>query len=167
MKKKFYLALIIMAAFATLNGCKKGDTGPAGTNGTNGTNGNVNVLSKPFSLTSSSWGNLIGTFGTAGCYFKTDIADADITQDVVNKGAVLVYYDNKQLPFTENYPAYTRSYTDSISISSVQIRVGDSDGNSQNPGTVSGHIIIIPSSNRPANPPATYTEAKKMYNLND
>jgi len=76
--KKTILLFILVASLAS---CKKGDTG---TPGTNGTNGNANVQTTIF--TNESF-----YYNTGGDY-TLDVTVPAITQDVIDKGSVSVYW---------------------------------------------------------------------------
>ena len=78
----------------------KGDTGPPGQDGQDGLDGNANVSAITFSLPSTAWST-----GTIKTYSR---GVAEITQDVVDDGLVMVYQrqapdtDWGALPFTYN-----------------------------------------------------------------
>ncbi|MBL7734257.1 MAG: collagen-like protein [Chitinophagaceae bacterium] len=107
--KKRSAYLLILAVFCTfLFSCKKGDTGPAGDTGPQGPTGNAgpqgppgnaNVKTDTFTLTNADW-------KYPGSYFQTTTPGvslgyttrfsnrsfAGLTADILNKGAVLVYF---------------------------------------------------------------------------
>lgn len=101
------LAMILMIATVTTN-CKKatagpkGDTGATGQNGTNGTNGNANVKSKTY--TNLTWVYVAPTL-------VTTLSVPEVTQDIVDNGAVMVALENTPnhylpLPLTLYYSGY-------------------------------------------------------------
>ena len=95
---KKLLQLTMIAGFVFLTACKKGDVGPAGQNGKDG---NANVASQEFVIGPSDW-TAFGTFGQAGFGYATSIAVPYITQDILDQGAIMVYYRSIN---TSNYTA--------------------------------------------------------------
>ena len=82
-----FLSLLIVVIIATtFNACTKGDTGPQGSAGANGYNGNANVNTQTFTI--SSW-----SFNSPS--YSASVTDYDITQDIVDNGAVMVYVSNE------------------------------------------------------------------------
>lgn len=82
--KTLSLVLSLIILFASC--AKKGDTGPSGTNGTNGTtgkNGNANVKSSIFTVTNWS---------SNSNYYYVNITDNNVTQAILDSGAVVVYW---------------------------------------------------------------------------
>lgn len=96
---------ICFLACIAVAGCKKAETGPkgeTGTAGTNGTNGNANVKTRTFT-------NLTWTYNAP--VYETTIAMAEITQDIVDNGAVIVAIETASgkyaaVPFTIYYSGY-------------------------------------------------------------
>ena len=85
-----------------------GQDGAPGAQGPQGPAGNANVHSSTFVVTASQW----QTSGTAGTDYEkyVDLNDPYITQDILDNGAVLVYWVtssgiNVQLPYQNVYPA--------------------------------------------------------------
>lgn len=110
--------LLMAALFAVaFTSCKKGDTGPAGQDG------NANVQ------THISYNTVYNQSGTS---WTSTIFVQDITQDIVDYGAVLVYGKLEDsyfafpmtFPRTENY-ATTYNYTYEMGI--VRLEVTDTD----------------------------------------
>ena len=157
------ICLMVLA----LAGCKKGDTGPAGKDGKNGTNGNANVVSS--SVTSSSWTYTAPSWQISFTY-------SPITQDIIDRGAVLVYIKAgsayNQLPVTF-YPAstYSRTYEVSTALNGVTIFCTDSDlTQPTNPGSQTFKIVVIAPSQLIKNPNVNldnYEEVKKAFDLKD
>ncbi|MFM7016708.1 MAG: hypothetical protein ACKOX3_10315 [Bacteroidota bacterium] len=93
-----YLSAIVLLASCGKDGAP-GAQGPAG---------NANVHTSTFTVTSTQWQSA-GTSGTD--YEKyVDLTDANITQDILDHGAVIVYWVtstgiNVQLPYQNVYPA--------------------------------------------------------------
>ncbi|MES2679297.1 MAG: hypothetical protein V4635_05400 [Bacteroidota bacterium] len=163
---KTYAICLLMGAMLT--NCKKGDTGPQGPAGANGTNGNANVKSQ----TST---NLTWTFNSATKAYETNISDVQITQDIVDKGAVLVYLQTGnssiQLPNSSVYDLATIVFFDfEYSVGNVKITFTNSDlDNSLVPqSTLKFKIVAMSASARAANPnPKDYEEIKTTYNLSE
>ena len=82
MKTKSIISLLlIIAVVGLISSCVK--EGPRGPAGQNGVDGNANVLASPW-LTPLAWQG-----DTFDWYF--DVTSADITQDIIDYGAVLAY----------------------------------------------------------------------------
>jgi hypothetical protein len=173
MKKTNNTIMTVIAGVAltlglTLASCaKKGDTGPAGPAGTNGTNGNANVVSS--TITSSNWVYNSPSWGITFTY-------PAITQNIIDKGAVLVYMKvgqaYNQLPLTIYQSAtYSSSYEVSTNVGTVGIFVTDSDlTQPNNPGSQTFKIVVIAASQKLANPNVNYNDyasVKKAFNLQD
>lgn len=149
------------------NCAKDGKTGPAGPAGANGANGNANVVSS--TITSSNWSYVSPSWEIAFSY-------PAITQDIIDKGAVLVYLKNgtsySQLPLTFFQSA---SYSTALEVSNylggVKIFWTDSDlTQPTNPGSWTFKIVVIAASGRAANPNVNYNDynaVKKAFNLQD
>lgn len=163
MKIKSLLAICIIAL--SLIGCtKEGAQGPAGKDGTNG---NANVVSS--SITSSSWVYNNPSWEIAFSY-------AAITQDIIDRGAVLVYMKvgsaYNQIPITF-YPAnnYSRTYDISSNVGSVTIYCTDSDlTQPTNPGIQTFKIVVISASQLIKNPNVdlnNYSIVKQAFQLQD
>ena len=177
MKKTNNTIMTVIAGVAltlglTLASCaKKGDTGPAGPAGTNGTNGNANVKSMSMTVVSSSW-----IYDATNKVYRATIIDVNITQDIVNTGAVMVYIvsggTNLALPVTV-YPstAYSETFSFTFSLNTLVINVQDSDlTQPNNPGAYTFKIVKIAASGRMANPNVNYNDynaVKKAFNLQD
>jgi hypothetical protein len=80
------ISTLCLLAGALFSSCKKeaGPEGPQGPAGTNGKNGNANVKSQIST-------NLVWTYNASTLAYETLITNPNITQDIVDKGAVLVY----------------------------------------------------------------------------
>ncbi len=154
----FFAALLMLAS------CTK--EGPVGPQGAAGAPGNANVKSS--TATISNWLSLNNEY-------YADIPVPAITQDIVNKGAVLVYRLNapgsySQLPIT-TFPGSTYNRTTEAvhSVGSVRIVVYDSDGTLPGAqGTQSFKIVVIAPSARTANPNLNwdnYEAVKTRFNL--
>jgi hypothetical protein len=164
MKIKIKAITAILLIAITITNCKKGDTGPAGKDGVNG---NANVVSS--SVTSSNWAFVSPAWEMTLTY-------PAITQNILDKGAVLVYVQSGsnyyQLPYTF-YPAntYSRSYTFVHYIGGLKVFVTDSDlTQPTNPGSLTFKVVVIAASQRLANPNINwknYTEVKEALNLKD
>ncbi len=169
MKTQLIKTFGICLIFGTLlTDCKKGDTGPQGTAGTNGTNGNANVKSQTNT-------NLTWTYNSATQEFETNISTPLITQDIIDKGAVLVYLQDgnlsSQLPFSQMLDISTIVFFDYIaSVGNVKITFANSDlDNTIVPqSTLKFKIVALTASARAANPNINgYEEIKTAYHLSE
>lgn len=124
-----------------------GATGPAGTNGTNGTNGqdgNANVKSVTMNITGSSW-TAVNTYENTA-----ELNVAIITQDIADKGLVMVYLKSgalsldattwTALPFSLARQNYTESFAFATKVGKVILRETSTDGNPVEPA---GSVRIV------------------------
>jgi hypothetical protein len=164
MKTSFIKIVAACLVTATLfTNCNKGDTGPAGADGTNG---NANVKSQ--TSTNLNW-----TFNNATLQFETNISVPAITQDIVDRGAVLVYLQDggtsSQLPVSGFVDAATILYFDfEYSIGNVKMIVSNSDlDNSIVPqSTLRFKIVAMSASARAAHPNLNeYKDIQSVYHL--
>lgn len=154
MKNKL-LVLITVAALVVIAACKKdpvpgpkgdkgdkGEQGEPGPAGPQGPQGNANVTSG--TVTISNW-----IYDSNNKWYTATIIDQGITQNIVDKGAVMVYIyqggANIALPVTI-YPS--ASYSSTLSyvygLSQVVIRVQDSDlTQPSNPGSLTFRVVKI------------------------
>lgn len=169
MKTQLIKTFGICLIFGTLRtNCKKGDTGPQGTAGTNGTNWNANVKSQTNT-------NLTWTYNSATQEFETNISTPLVTQDIIDKGAVLVYLQDgnlsSQLPFSQMLDISTIVFFDYIaSVGNVKITFANSDlDNTIVPqSTLKFKIVALTASARAANPNINgYEEIKTTYHLSE
>lgn len=163
----FFTMLTLACGLLFTNCAKDGKTGPAGPAGANGTNGNANVVSS--SITSSSWVYTAPSWGITFTY-------PAITQDIIDKGAVLVYLKvgsaYNQLPLTIYQSAsYSSTYEVSTVVGGLTIFATDSDlTQPTNPGSKTFKVVVIAASGRAANPNVNYNDynaVKKAFNLQD
>lgn len=175
MKKTIISILFVVAA---ISGCKKeqGPAGPSGSAGTNGTNGNANVTS--ITVITTNWA-VINDDGINYWYEKS-IAWYGITQDIKDKGMVMVYADDGAggwiaLPYSVSGTDFSNSLNYYINVGSVTIRVTGYDITFGSPGAFAYNgsifrIVAIASSIRMQNPNVDwndYQEVKKMFHLED
>ncbi len=162
MKTKITLVMFLLIAL-TFNACKKPKDGEDGPQGLQGPAGNANVQgSQPYSATFiTSNGNL----------YYVNINAPLLTQDILDKGVVMVYTggvgDWWPLPLTANI---TTTYFN-IKLNLVTIYIRNTDGSTTpNPGTKTFRNVYISASNRMAHPNldlTNYEEVKKALNLKD
>ena len=164
MKKTNFLVFTVFAVLLTFNGCKKGDTGPQGPAGADG---NADVHAQVFTV--SSW-----IFSTP--YYSADIVDTDITQSIVDYGAVIIYISNgsggwELFPVTVFHGSYSSYYTAVHYLHGVTIWISDSDSvQPADPGTKTFKIIAISSQVMIAHPDldwSNYSKVQKTLRLTD
>ncbi|WP_212005651.1 collagen-like protein [Chitinophaga sp. HK235] len=97
MRSLFISCVLLMGIIAlSLNSCKKGNdgpvgpAGPAGATGPAGPAGSANVIYSPWVAT-ATWTASTTSTGTGKKTFYFDINAPKVTQDVIDKGVVLVY----------------------------------------------------------------------------
>jgi len=134
----------------------QGNQGLSGYNGTNGQNGapgatgatgNANVHHQNFTVNSWDWIST-GTPGQVGYGYTTNLNFSSITQDIIDKGFVLVYFQNNSadiaLPYTLYHSSYSTSTLYGAKIGSVSIAVFDSDLYTSIPsGTINFKVVVV------------------------
>ncbi len=97
MKKIFSFAVFsAITCMLLMSSCRKGDTGPAGpagpagSNGVAGPTGSANVIYSNWIMT-GNWVKSTTSNGSGKATFYFDVASSDLTQDILDKGTVLVY----------------------------------------------------------------------------
>jgi len=165
MKTKITTLLTAIIIVLTITNCKKeGPVGPEGPQGPAGPAAQTDTYTV--------------TFYQSGTSYRTDISDGNITQAIVDNGAVLTYMSNgsggwSALPLTY-FPttAYSRTFEAIHYLNAVTIWNYDSDGVlPANPGTKTFKIVAI-SGNRIGNWPlnvdkSDYNQVKKYLQLRD
>lgn len=168
---------VVLTLGLSVSSCKKaekGDMGPQGTagiNGTNGTNGNANVKTMTVTVTAVDW-----TASGSGGMQSTVITNTNITQDIIDKGAIMVYMVNagqtSALPLMM-YPSssYGINMQFTASLNSLAITVQRTDlVAAVNPGTLTYKIVTIAASAKMQNPNVNYSDYKavqRAFNLKD
>ena len=106
MKKllQIFMALLVITAIACT---KEGPQGPAGTNGTNGTDGNANVKVLLWNTPPTGVANGINRYDFT-------FTHANITTDIINNGAILVYVSYSSTSW--DYAPYWYSTTNYASV---------------------------------------------------
>ncbi len=180
---------IVFAFTIALTGCKKdagpkgdkgdkGDAGVNGTNGTNGTNGNANVIAS----TTFTLNNWTSNFDDGINFnYSASASWAGITQAIVDKGVVVVYFDDGSggwvaLPYSyaeDTYSSTTINFSFSVGMVAVEYTGFDDSGSfgaSALNGLLAIRIVAISASNREAYPNvnwSNYNEVKAVLNLKD
>lgn len=165
MKNKLYFSILLTTLVSFTFSCKKeGPPGPAGKDG------NANVKSS--TVTFSNW-----AWNSSGLYDYADFTWGEITSDVANNGAVLIYVNNGNggwLPLPRTiYPnnSYSQSQRYVYATGSFSIIVQDSDLTQPiNPGTWTIRAVAVAGSVRHANPNLdwdNYEAVKKTLHLAD
>jgi len=134
--KKLTTIIVMMLALAVTSCTKKGDTGPQGPQG------NANV--KGGTATVNFTWNASTSYGTA------DMTDDDITQSIVDNGAVLVFMSNGSggwiaLPYTDySTTGVSISYYFVYSLNTVRIYYSQSDlANTYLPASKTFKVVAV------------------------
>jgi len=169
-KRISYSILLLAIISFTFSSCQK--EGPMGPDGPAGIDARNSVSSFYYTIYENEW----ETFGVPGVGFGyTGSMDfPEITEDVLNYGAVLVYLyqDNSLFPLPTTFinagdGGYMTSIWVTLQYEQVLITFQDSDGNTINPGDQEFKVVIIeggvpiPKSLNLKN----YEEVKKYFNL--
>lgn len=162
---RFTGAMLFFLMVIVINGCKKGETGPAGKDGS------VNVKAHTFSV--PTWTN-------NGTLWFNEFPVPELTSDNINSAAIQVYWGTTSnnwiaLPYTfVSSTDYFMGYL--TQIGNVEVRwtyngigVG-SDPNTELGGTVQIKVVVIPPAMVKKNPNVNmnnYNEVKSAYGLKD
>ena len=173
LKNISYHILLLAFISLTFSACQKeGPVGPQGPEGPTGRDGNDNVSSFYYTIFENEWEE----FGDPGVGFGY-IAGMDfpeITEDILNHGAVLVYLYQEgslySLPTTFVNPGdggYLTTIWTTLQLGQVLVTFQDSDGLTVNPGDqefkvviIEGGIVIPESLNL-----KNFNEVKEFFNL--
>lgn len=142
MKKLLLSSILVLSASLFFTACtKEGPEGPAGSTGPAGPAGPVgNNAITVKNITISSWTSYSG-----GLYYRGTATVAEITNNIVNAGAVLAYQNNSgtlnALPFTLS--DFSVSYRFFFSLNTFTAE-NSSLSAGPTPGSTNYRIIIIP-----------------------
>ena len=163
--KSIVMTMLVGVSAIVLNGCSGRDGAP----GAQGPEGNANVLTMGYSILPSQW-------AYSSPVLWVDLVDPDITSNIMNSGAVLVYMESggntTQLPITSFYtsPAtYTETMTATHYLGNVEIDIEDSDaGAPGTPGPISFKVVTMSSRKLLQNPHINfkdYESVRRAFNL--
>jgi len=151
-KNVFILCLMSIIIFSCEKEGPVGPPGPAGKDGTDGKDGNANVTSITKSIAPSDW----QASGISGedLYFYYEISISEITNDIVQKGAVMIYIKQADgsyhaLPTTYNFYSsflgyyYHTTIRYSFNTGKARIEIEDSDMNTYRPEVSLEFKIVI------------------------
>lgn len=166
MKKTIIIGMYALTLL-TFGACKKAKDGAPGAQGPQG---NANVDYSIFNVPASSWGY------TSPSYYAALIVPS-ITQDIIDKGAVLVYYQTgtntyTQLPLTF-FPTATYSELWEVvsSLNQVQVQITDSDLTAPNaPPACTFKVVTMASRSMLSKPNVdfrNFESVKNAFNLKD
>jgi hypothetical protein len=130
MKKTIKTIAIIVFALSIFS-CKKAETGPTGATGPQG---NANVQTTTQTIQASSWSTV-----TASNQSSTSISIPTITQSIIDKGSVELFYSTDGTSW-EKLPAY---FDYIYTLGEVQIYDNISTSNSVPTYTVYFKIVVI------------------------
>lgn len=140
-----YRIVLFIAVIALLPGCSK-----EGPQGPQGPQGNANVQSIFYDTNDNSWASSDG-----GITWNASFAVPEITADVLNNGAVLVYqvYSINGVTYNEQVPTYypANSFNISAVVSVGYVDLYYESTNTvpfNNPGALSYRVVIIHGSNK-------------------
>ena len=169
-----------LCLFIVFVGCKKGDNGINGTNGatgstgatgTTGGTGNANVHSRLFTISSWSPNDIFNP-----SEWNTTLVDTDITQSIVDSGAVIVYYKSSgywnTLPYAELvFATVTHDFAYKYKTDSLFIKATSSNLSfPSSPGTRNFKIVTIAASAALAHLHVNwndYEEVQQTFNLSN
>ncbi|GAA4806834.1 hypothetical protein GCM10023231_40030 [Olivibacter ginsenosidimutans] len=156
--KHLLFFLLIMGSF---NACKKGDIGPEGPQGiqgeqgekgdkgdkgSKGDQGNANVITRTFTANKITWTSSV-IFSTN--YVVATLSVPEITADIVNNGAVMVYggffWESpwSALPLSFYETGKTNHFTYGIKAGSVTLRVHNSSNTAPSAPGIAFKVVVI------------------------
>jgi len=153
--KHLLFFLWIMGSFTA---CKKGDVGPQGpqgiqgeqgekgAKGDKGSTGNANVITRTFAASKITWSSTV-TFSTN--YVVATLSVPEITADIVNNGAVMVYggffWESpwSALPLSFFELGKTNHYTYGIKTGTVTLRVHNSSNTAPSAPGIPFRVVVI------------------------
>lgn len=164
--KKVNLILLSILMFGLTISCSKEVEGPQGPQGPAG----PGASSTTFNVPGNAWQ------GDGDGYFVTVTNINILTQDIVNNGAVLLYWniDGVWVPLPTSFVegSWTTHMFFSFSVSEIELVFQDDDGFTPNPGaefgTTTFRVVAIPASGLAENPDldkTNYEEVIKIFNL--
>lgn len=168
------LVLITMAVIL-INACKgeKGDVGPSGTTGAtgaNGANGTTGATGQTgatgtANVQYSDW--LSVTFSGSGTVYTAVVTAPKITQEILDKGVVLSYYNNGSGVYSLNAASGSYTIIQGLTVGKITYTAN------QNFSSVKFRYVIIPGGVGIGNgrmqelKSKSYAEIKEMFNLPD
>ncbi len=173
---------IVMAMFILLDACKaeKGDTGPIGPMGINGTNGATGATGAvggtgatgatgatgTANVSYSDWVNV--TFVGSGSSYITNVTAPKLTQDILDKGDVHIYWKIGSsiyyIPYSQTIGTTTYTLFQILTVGNIKITASYAVTSA----TQIRYVIIpggIAGGRRAAVDYADYEAVKKYYNL--
>jgi hypothetical protein len=134
--RKLMLTFLIIGSLGAITGCTKDD----------GPNGNANLEHLTFTIQENQW-YTYGTYGVQGFQYYRQIDVPDITQSIMEKGAVMVYIKQNDLfyplPATTDYDGWVNTIQYNVYQGKVEIFVEDTDFRTENPGAMTLKIVIF------------------------
>ncbi len=139
MKKLMFL---LAASFLMCACVKEGPPGPPGPSGRDGSTVNTYYIK----VYPADWRPL-GSFGIEGFCYNADFSMPAITNNVINKGAVLVYsldggYDN-QLPYILPYQGFLETIRYDLSPGKIGFFIEDSDFRTAPPQGIREFKVVV------------------------
>jgi hypothetical protein len=176
-KTTLLMNVCLISGILLFNSCAKdGAVGPAGTNGAvgpTGPTGNANVHSQTITVNSWNWTHF-GTQGQPGDGYQANILYPAITQEIIDKGMVMVYQisNNAAIPlpitiFSKAGSNYSRTFTYAIGVGEIDFAVFDSDFITIAPSSTMTFKVVVASGmkGKPNIDWNNYNEVKQMFSL--
>ena len=167
--KKVNLVLSLILTFGMIFSCTKEVEGPQGPQGPQGQAG-PGASSTTFNVPANAWQ------GDGDGYYVTITNVNILTQDIVNNGAVLLYWniDGEWVPLPASFVggSWTTHMFFTFSVGEIYLEFQDDDGFTPNPGSEYGtttfRVVAIAASGLAENPnldKTNYEEVIKTFNL--
>ena len=131
------ITALLLTSLATITGCVKKDDGP---------NGNANLEHYTYTVQANQW-YTYGEFGHSGWQYYHQFDVPEVTRDVMEKGAVMVYIKGNDLfyplPATTDYDGWVNTIQYNVYLGMVEVFVEDTDFQTDNPGPMVFKIVIF------------------------
>jgi hypothetical protein len=181
MKKLLTVLMMVTLIVNTAPSCKKGDIGPRGeqgqkgekgdkgAKGDKGSTGNANVISRTFKTGSLTWKASV-VFGTN--YVEASLAVPELTTDIINSGAVMVYggffWESpwSALPISFYETGKTNYFTFGIKAGTVTLRSHNSTNTPPTAPSIDWRVVVIKGNAATSEVDLTnYNEVRKFYHI--
>jgi hypothetical protein len=134
--RQFMITALLLASTATFTGCTKDD----------GPNGNANLEHFTYTVQANQW-YTYGVLGQPGFQYYRQFDVPEVTQDVMDNGAVMVYIKQDDLfyplPAITDNDGWVNTIQFNVYPGMVEVFVEDTDFQTENPGTMTFKIVIF------------------------
>jgi hypothetical protein len=142
--KRIMITALLAVTLATITGCAK--DGINGRDGKDGLGGNANLEQFTYTIQSNQWYTR-GTFQQPGFQYYHQIDAPEVTQSVMDNGAVMVYIKQSDLfyplPAITDYETYVTTVQFNVYLGMVEVFIEDTDFQTQAPGAMTLKVVVF------------------------